>query len=68
MLVSVVDSLDLATGKAGVVAAVEMDFSDTGGEGGVRASEISEEADFVGGVAIVGEELDVVGESCESAD
>lgn len=55
-------------GRAGVVVALAIDFSDVGGDGGVRVSETSEEADFVGGVAMVGEELDVVGDSCDSAD
>lgn len=59
---SAIESLDLAIGRAGVTAAPVLDLSDVGGDGGVNASETSEEADFVGGVAIVGEEVEVVGE------
>ena len=39
-----------------------IDLSHTGGEGGVGASEALDEADLVGGVAIVGDEVVVVGE------
>jgi len=66
--VSAIESLDLAIGKAGVIVAPGTDFSDVGGDGGVSASDTSEEADFVGGVAIVGDEVDVVGERCDRAD
>ena len=45
-----------------------IDFSDVGGDGGVNASETSEEADLVGGVAMVGDEVEVVGECRERAD
>ena len=46
----------------GVVTAAGIDFSEVGGEGGVGASETFEDSDFVGGVAAVGEEADVMGE------
>ncbi len=62
------DSLDFATGSAGVVIVVGTDFSDTGGDGGVRVSETSEEADFVGGVAMVGDDVDVVGDISDKPD
>lgn len=65
---SAIESLDFATGSAGVVAIVGTDFSDTGGDGGVRVSDTSEDADFVGGVAMVGDEVDVVGDSSDKAD
>ena len=61
MLWSDIESLDLAIGRPGVFGIAGMDFSDVGGEGGVNASDTSDDADFVGGVAIVGEELDVLG-------
>ena len=44
------------------MAAVGIDLSEVGGEGGVGVSETFEDSDFVGGVASVGEEADVVGE------
>lgn len=53
---------DLVICRAGVVAAVGIDLSDVGGEGGVGISEAIEDSDFVGGVATVGDEADVVGE------
>ena len=68
VLVSAVDNLDFAIGKLGVVMAVGQDFSDTGGDGGVNASEISEDADFAGGVSTIGDESEVVGEVADIAD
>ena len=65
---SAMESLDFAIRNAGVVMVLGTEFSDTGGDGGVRVSEISEDADFVGGVAIVGEEVDVVGDMSDKAD
>ena len=62
------ESLDLAIGRPGVLELTGIDFSDVGGEGGVRASDTSDDADFVGGVAIVGDEVDVVGDSSDNAD
>lgn len=62
------ESLDFAIGRAGVLAAGGMSFSDVGGDGGVRVSDTSEDTDFVGGVAIVGEEFDVVGDNSDVAD
>ena len=68
MLESAIESLDFATGSEGVVMVAGTDFSDTGGDGGVSVSDTSEEADFVGGVAIVGDEVDVVGDISDEAD
>ena len=64
MFESSIESLDLAIGRAsaGVVEVPFPDLSDVGGEGGVNASDTSDEADFVGGVATVGDDVDVVGE------
>ncbi len=36
--------------------------SEIGGDGGVTASDATEDADFVGGVAIVGDDSEVPGE------
>ena len=44
------------------------DGSDEGGEGGVGVSETVDEADFVGGVAIIGEDVVVVGEFSDTGD
>ena len=68
MFESAIESLDFATGNACVVMAVGMDLSDAGGDGGVSVSDTSEEADFVGGVAMVGEEVVVVGDISDKAD
>ena len=68
VLESAIESLDFATGNEGVVTVAGTDFSDTGGDGGVSVSDTSEEADFVGGVAIVGDEVDVVGDISDEAD
>ena len=68
MLVSVLNIFEFASGMAGVPLGSEMDFSDVGGDGGVGVSDAMEEADFVGGVATVGEEFDVVGENWDKAD
>ncbi len=62
-----IDNLDLGTGIAGVATAVN-EWSEVGGDGGVGVSDIVEDADLVGGVATVGEEV-VVGCDCsEVAD
>ena len=45
-----------------------IEVSETGGDGGVGASEAVDEADFVGGVAIVGEDVVVAGEFSETGD
>lgn len=68
MFESAIESLDFATGNAGVVMVLGTDLSDAGGDGGVSVSDTSEDADFVGGVAIVGDEVDVVGETSDKAD
>ena len=57
-----IDIRDLVIWRAGVVATTGIDLSEEGGEGGVGVSETFEDSDFVGGVATVGEEADVVGE------
>lgn len=54
--------LDFVIWREGVIAAVGIDLSDVGGEGGVGASEAFEDSDFAGGVVAVGEEADVIGE------
>lgn len=53
---------------AGVMVGAGSDLSDVGGEGGVCVSEFIEDVDFVGGVAIVGEEAVVAGECSETED
>ena len=53
---------------AGVPDVTDIDGSEDGGEGGVGVSETVDEADFVGGVAIVGEDVVVVGEFSEAGD
>lgn len=53
---------DFVICRAGVVAAEGIDLSEVGGDGGVGVSETLEDSDFVGGVATVGEDADVVGE------
>ena len=68
MLESAKESLGFAIGKAGVVMVRGTDFSDTGGDGGVSVSDTSEDTDFVGGVATVGDEVDVVGDNSDKAD
>ena len=62
------DTRDFVICKAGVVEFIGIDLSDVGGDGGVGVSEALEDSDLVGGVAIVGDEADVVGECCECAD
>ena len=47
---------------------LEIELSEFGGDGGVWVSDALEETDFVGGVALVGEEVEVVGENSESDD
>lgn len=56
---SAIDGLD--PGIA-LISGFEAELSEFGGEGGVGVSETVDEADFVGGVAMVGEEVDV---ACE---
>ena len=68
MLELVSDNRGLGSEVAGVVAVVIKDFSETGGDGGVRVSEAADEADLVGGVAIVGEDAVVPGESSDISD
>ena len=62
MFVSVIESRDFgsAFGKRAEVAGREL--SEFGGEGGVGASDMVDEADFVGGVGMVGEEVEVLRE------
>lgn len=62
MLASAIDSLDLGAGIAGAATA-GTEWSDVGGDGGVGVSDTVEDADLVGGVATVGEEV-VVGCDC----
>ena len=62
MLEPAVDGLDLGTAVTSDFEGTGIEWSEVGGEGGVGVSETVEEADFVGGVAMVGEEADVVGE------
>lgn len=62
MLESAIDSLDLGTPLSIVFEGAGAEWSEVGGEGGVGVSETVEEADFVGGVAMVGEEVDVASE------
>lgn len=51
-----------------VVPGVVAERSDIGGEGGVGASDTVDEVDFVGGVAIVGEEVVVAGDASDIGD
>lgn len=64
VLESAIDALDFGTWIAGAPTA-GTEWSDVGGEGGVGVSDMVEEADLVGGVATVGEEV-VVG--CDRSD
>lgn len=64
----VIERRDLGIGRPGVVAAIGSDVSDVGGDGGVGVSETTDEADFVRGVATVGEDVVVVGEFSEAGD
>lgn len=61
-LESAIDSLDLGRALSTGFEGTGAECSEVGGEGGVGVSETVEEADFVGGVAMVGEEVDVVSE------
>jgi len=63
----VIDILDFTIGTEGIIT-WGADLSDVGGDGGVGVSDTVEDADFVIGVAIVGEEFDVVGDSSDMAD
>ena len=58
----------LALEFAGVIIEVGSDLSDVGGEGGVGASEVAEDTDFVGGVAMVGDDAVVDGECSDMDD
>ena len=62
MLESAIDSLDLGIALISDFVAIGAEWSEVGGEGGVGVSETVEAVDLVGGVAIVGEEVDVAGE------
>ena len=54
---------------AGVEIGASCELSEVGGEGGVCVSEAVEETDFVGGVAIVGEDGVVsIGECSDTCD
>jgi hypothetical protein len=64
----VMESRDLETGTAGVPDMTGNDVSDVGGEGGVGVSETIDEADLVGGVAMVGDDAVVVGEFSDVSD
>ena len=59
VFVSEIESRDFGSGIDGVTA-IGSECSELGGDGGVGVSETVDEADFVGGVAIVGDEA-VVG-------
>lgn len=61
-----IESLDFGIGIAGAGAA-GTERSDVGGDGGVGVSETVEEADFVGGVAMVGEDMVVGSERSDIA-
>lgn len=52
---------------AGVLAS-RMDLSEVGGEGGVGVSEAVDDTDFVGGVAMVGDEAVVVDGECSEME
>ena len=62
------ESRDLgkAFGAAELAAGIER--SEVGGDGGVGASETVEDADLVGGVGMVGEDVEVVWECCDVRD
>lgn len=62
MLESAIDSIDLGIALSTGFGGAGAEWSEVGGEGGVGVSETVEEADFVGGVAMVGEEVDVASE------
>ena len=61
----VIDSLDFGNDEAGAVVTLGKDLSEVGGEGGVGVSEAAEEVDLVGGVAMVGDDAVVSGESSD---
>lgn len=68
VVASVIESRDLATGRAGVWGITDNDVSDVGGDGGVGVSDTVDEADLVGGVATVGDDAVVVGEFSDAID
>ena len=53
---------------AGVAADGGIDLSEVGGDGGVCVSEAADETDFAGGVAIVGEDTEVLVGECSDTD
>lgn len=61
-----IEGLDLGIRIDGAGAAC-IEWSDVGGDGGVGVSDTVEEADFVGGVAIVGEDIVVGSERSDIA-
>ena len=65
MLEPVIDNRGFDAEGAGVTAFAGSDRSETGGDGGVGASEAADEADLVGGVARVGDDAVVDGECTE---
>lgn len=64
----VMERRDLGNGIIGAPGGCGLERSDVGGDGGVGVSETVDEADFVGGVAMVGEDAVVVGEFSETGD
>lgn len=65
----VMESRDFGIGIAAAPEGIELDGSDVGGDGGVSVSETADDADFAGGVAIVGEDaVVVVGEFSDVGD
>ena len=65
---SAIERRDFGSGLDSEVLAAGIERSEVGGEGGVGASEAVEEADFVGGVGMVGEDVEVVRECCDPRD
>lgn len=68
MIELVIESRDLEIGIASTPEGVEFDGSEVGGDGGVSVSETVDDTDFVGGVAIVGEDAVVAGEFSDAGD
>jgi hypothetical protein len=58
----------LVLGMLGVMKGFGVEVSERGGDGGVGASDALDEVDFVGGVAKVGEEVVVAGDSSDKGD
>lgn len=65
---SAIDNRDFGCGKAVVFEIAGTDESETGGDGGVGASDVIDEADFVGGVTRTGEDVLVPTEFSDKGD